>query len=162
MGNFIFDLPLYIQVRNIILAYYKYISKNVKTNIITHYYPFRVEFGGELSTSNSITPDYRYSSQGQEKQRETGWSSYRWRNYDAAMGRFFNIDPLAEDYNTWSTYAFSGNRVIDARELEGLEPLKINKTTQNLIIVNQGYVGTPLPGNTQSQKIKMGGLIMMV
>ncbi|GEN69615.1 hypothetical protein [Chryseobacterium rhizosphaerae] len=26
------------------------------------------------------------------------------------MGRFFNIDPLAETYHAWSTYAFSGNR----------------------------------------------------
>ncbi|WP_255815424.1 DUF4329 domain-containing protein [Chryseobacterium sp. MA9] len=75
-----------------------------------------------MNTSNSITPNYRYSTQGQEKQTETGWSSYKWRNYDAAMGRFFNVDPLSEKYNTWSTYAFSGNRVIDARELEGLEP----------------------------------------
>ncbi|REC66646.1 type IV secretion protein Rhs, partial [Epilithonimonas hispanica] len=35
---------------------------------------------------------------------------------------WLNIDPLAEKYPTWTPYAFSGNRVIDARELEGLEP----------------------------------------
>ncbi|MDR6489237.1 hypothetical protein J2799_003776 [Chryseobacterium vietnamense] len=45
------------------------------------------------------------------------------------MGRFFNVDPLAEDYHTWSTYAFSGNRVVDARELEGLEPKKVNEVS---------------------------------
>ena len=33
-----------------------------------------------------------------------------------------SIDPLTEEYHTWSPYVFSGNRVIDARELEGLEP----------------------------------------
>jgi hypothetical protein len=33
------------------------------------------------------------------------------------------IDPLAEKYPHNSTYAFSGNRVIDAVELEGLEPV---------------------------------------
>lgn len=38
------------------------------------------------------------------------------------VGRFFNIDPLSEEYPTWSPYVFSGNRVIDAREIEGLEP----------------------------------------
>ncbi|BFO67003.1 RHS repeat-associated core domain-containing protein [Chryseobacterium sp. KCF3-3] len=87
-----------------------------------HYYPFGLEFGGDLNIS-SISPSYRYSSQGQENQVDTKWSSYRWRNYDASMGRFFTVDPLAEIYPTWSTYAFSGNRVIDARELEGLEPV---------------------------------------
>lgn len=109
------------QVGNIRLAYYKDASGNVKIDRTTNYYPFGLEFGGELSTSNSITPNYKYSSQGQEKQMETGWSSYRWRNYDAAMGRFFNVDPLSEKYAYQSHYNFSENRVVDNVELEGLE-----------------------------------------
>lgn len=36
-----------------------------------------------------------------------------------------SIDPLTEDYTDWSPYVFSGNRVIDARELEGLEPYRL-------------------------------------
>jgi hypothetical protein len=39
-----------------------------------------------------------------------------------------NIDPLTEKYNTWSPYAFIGNRVVDSRELEGLEPQTIHFT----------------------------------
>ncbi|GAE66940.1 hypothetical protein CIN01S_20_00660 [Chryseobacterium indologenes NBRC 14944] len=115
------------QLGNIRLAYYKDASGNVKIDRTTNYYPFGLEFGAELSTSNSITPNYRYSSQGQEKQRETGWSSYRWRNYDATMARFFNVDPLSEKYAYQSHYNFSENRVVDGRELEGLEwiPLPI-------------------------------------
>ena len=46
------------------------------------------------------------------------------------VGRFFNIDPLAEKYTHNSTYAFSENRVIDARELEGLEAVLIHGTKQ--------------------------------
>ena len=138
---------------NIRLAYYKDASGNAKIDRATNYYPFGLEFGGELSTSNSITPNYKYSSQGQEKQRETGWSSYRWRNYDAAMGRFFNIDPLSEKYNTWSHYSFSGNRVIDARELEGLEPVDFRKNDgfKNLVVVVQGWSGDTKKGYTQAQ-----------
>lgn len=37
------------------------------------------------------------------------------------VGRFFNIDPLAEKFTYNSPYAFAENRVIDGRELEGLE-----------------------------------------
>lgn len=37
------------------------------------------------------------------------------------VGRFFNVDPLAEKYTYNSTYAFSENAVISYRELEGLE-----------------------------------------
>ena len=46
------------------------------------------------------------------------------------VARFFNIDPLAAKYPHNSTYAFSENRVIDARELEGLEAFVIHGTTQ--------------------------------
>lgn len=38
---------------------------------------------------------------------------------------------MAENYHTWSTYAFSGNRVVDARELEGLEPHVLFNTREN-------------------------------
>ncbi|MDH5032349.1 DUF6443 domain-containing protein [Chryseobacterium cucumeris] len=141
------------QVGNIRVAYYKDASGNLKIDRTTNYYPFGLEFGGELNISNSISPSYKYSTQGQEKQSETGWSSYRWRNYDAAMGRFFNIDPLSEKYNTWSTYAFSGNRVVDARELEGLEPVDFRKNDgfKNLVVVVQGYTGDTKKGYTQAQ-----------
>lgn len=37
------------------------------------------------------------------------------------VGRFFNIDPLSEEYSYQSHYNFSENRVIDNVELEGLE-----------------------------------------
>lgn len=109
------------QVGNIRLAYYKDASGNVKIDRTTNYYPFGLEFGGDLNVALSVSPNYRYSSQGQEKQLETGWSSYKWRNYDAAMGRFFSIDPLSEKYAYQSHYNFSENRVVDGRELEGLE-----------------------------------------
>lgn len=42
------------------------------------------------------------------------------------LGGFFNIYPLAEKYTHNSTYAFSENRVIDSRELEGLERVSIH------------------------------------
>nr|WP_262511412.1 RHS repeat-associated core domain-containing protein [Chryseobacterium pennipullorum] len=147
------------------LAYYKDTSGNLKVDRVTHYYPFGLEFGGELSTSNSISPFYSYSSQGQEKQRETGWSSYKWRNYDAAMGRFFNVDPLSEKYAYQSHYNFSENRVVDARELEGLEAVDFRKDDgyKNLVVVVQGWSGDTKKGYTQAQNrgdgsVDKGGL----
>jgi len=66
---------------------------------------------------------YNVKYQGQERQDEFGlnWDSFKWRNYDFAIGRFFNVDPLSEEYSYQSHYNFSENRVIDGRELEGLE-----------------------------------------
>ena len=66
---------------------------------------------------------YKYWYQEQERQTDLdlNWDSFKYRNYDYAIGRFMSVDPLAEKYPYNGMYNFSENRVIDARELEGLE-----------------------------------------
>ncbi len=49
------------------------------------------------------------------------WYAFKWRNYDASLARFHNIDPLAEEFTYNSPYNFAENRVVDGVELEGLE-----------------------------------------
>jgi RHS repeat-associated protein len=84
----------------------------------------------EMPPGGIVTPEiysgYNYKYQGQERQDELGlnWDSFKWRNYDMAIGRFMSIDPLAEKYSYQSPYNFSENRVVDSRELEGLEAVK--------------------------------------
>jgi RHS repeat-associated protein len=63
--------------------------------------------------------------QGQEHQEETGWDSFKWRNHQPDIGRFFNVDPLAESFYYNSPYAFSENHVTSHVELEGLEKVSI-------------------------------------
>jgi hypothetical protein len=48
--------------------------------------------------------------------------NYTFRMHDPRVGRFFARDPLEKKYPFYSPYQFSGNRVIDMVELEGLEP----------------------------------------
>lgn len=107
------------------------------------YYPF----GLEHSTGFKNNPNYQYTYQGQEKQVETGWLSFKWRNYDPAMGRFFNVDPLSEKYAYQSHYNFSENRVIDGIELEGLEFESFNDAREwamengwGIDIINEEFV----------------------
>jgi RHS repeat-associated protein len=77
---------------------------------------------GYNSVVNGYNPS-KYKFQGQELQEEFGlnWYSFKWRNYMPDIGRFFNIDPLAEEYAYNSTYAFGENKIGMGRELEGCE-----------------------------------------
>ncbi len=74
---------------------------------------------------NFSSPSYRYGFQGQEKDDEVKGNgnsiNYKYRMHDPRVGRFLSIDPLAKKYPWNSSYAFSENRVINSRELEGLE-----------------------------------------
>jgi len=125
-----------------------------------HYYPFglkhtnynsdvkayiKEEDGLKIKPETAfIKNGYNYKFQGQERQDELGlnWDSFKWRNYDYAIGRFMSIDPLTEKYMDWNPYAFSGNRVIDSRELEGLEPHSVNGSFKDATInFNQQYNG---------------------
>ncbi len=54
------------------------------------------------------------------------WDSFKYRNYDYTIGRFMSVDPLSEKFPFQSHYVFSANRVIDAREFEGLEAVAVN------------------------------------
>ena len=91
-----------------------------------NYYPFGLEHNGYNNVINGT--EYNYETfQGQEISKELGYNmlEFKYRHYDPAIARFVTIDPLTEDYTDWGPYVFSGNRVIDARELEGLEPYLI-------------------------------------
>lgn len=85
------------------------------------YYPF----GMLLPGRHANTPSYRYGFQGQEMDDELKGEgnsvNFKYRMHDPRVGRFFAIDPLAWQYSYNSPYAFSENRPIDSRELEGLE-----------------------------------------
>ncbi|WP_445453146.1 DUF6443 domain-containing protein [Flavobacterium sp. 25HG05S-40] len=106
--------------------YYPFGLKHTKYNIDQYFYD---NCGGSCIIKVKRSP-YQYKFQGQERQDEHGlnWDSFKWRNYDSAIGRFMGIDPLAEEYHNWSPYVFAGNQVIHSRELEGLEPVEdLNK-----------------------------------
>ncbi|WP_276963303.1 RHS repeat-associated core domain-containing protein, partial [Chryseobacterium sp.] len=117
---------------------------------VNNYYPFGLLHNYTATTQNA----YQYKYQGQELQ-ETGFYSFKWRNYMPDVGRFFNIDPLSEKYAYQSHYNFSENRVVDARELEGLEAVDFRKNDgyKNLVVVVQGWSGDTKKGYTQSQNV---------
>ncbi len=81
-----------------------------------------------LPNRHGNSSDYRYGFQGQEMDNEIkgegNSTNFKYRMYDNRLNRFFAPDPLASKYPHYSPYQFSGNRLIDAVELEGSEPTK--------------------------------------
>ncbi len=74
----------------------------------------------------SMGSGYRFGFNNQEKDKELGeYYAFEFRIHDARLGRFLSVDPLYKQYPFYSQYAFCGNRVIDSREIEGLEPGKL-------------------------------------
>lgn len=94
------------------------------------YYPFGLtfnEFKREDGKGNKMNT---FQDQELVTDLDVNWVSFKWRNHQPDIGRFFNVDPLAEDYYYNSPYAFSENHVVAHVELEGLEKMHFTKAAQ--------------------------------
>lgn len=103
------------------------------------YYPFGLSFNEFNADRLLQNPDgsfrtelrNRYTFQGQEveKDLDLGWSQFEFRMHDPALGRFASLDPLSQKYPYNTPYAFSENKLINGKELEGLEFVNTNVYT---------------------------------
>ncbi len=97
---------------------------------VSDYYPFGMKMPGRI-LNNDNPGKYGYNTQRAEQDIYKSKSAdlgkynvhyqYKFREYDTRIARFWSVDPLAASYPWNSTYAFAENRVIDGKDLEGLE-----------------------------------------
>ena len=87
-----------------------------------NYYPFGLKHKGynNIVTSTNIAQKYKYN--GKELQDELGLNLYDYgaRNYDPALGRWMNIDPLAEQSRRWSPYNYCMNNPVYFVDPDGM------------------------------------------
>jgi RHS repeat-associated protein len=89
------------------------------------YYPFGLTFNS-YQRENSVENKIKFQRQEHIDDLDLGWVQFKWRNHMPDIGRFFNVDPLADKYVYNSPYAFSENHVTSHVELEGLEKIEFN------------------------------------
>ena len=74
---------------------------------VNHYYPF----GGVFSTSTNVQP-YKYNGKELDTKNGLNWYDYGARHYDAALGRWHVVDPLAEKHYSNSSYTYCLNNPL--------------------------------------------------
>ena len=97
--------------------------QQIKSPIVQQedFYPFGLSFNSY--SREGALPNTLKLFQNQEHVDDLGlnWDQFKWRNHQPDIGRFFNVDKLADKYYYNSPYAFSENKVVAHVELEGLE-----------------------------------------
>lgn len=133
---------------------------NPSTNALTileenHYYPFGFKHSnynidqeyydsvnGVVSTSKSKLVPYKYRYNGKEYQDELGLNMYDYgaRNYDAALGRWMNIDPLAEQMRRFSPYNYCFNNPLRYIDPDGMRPANVDDLGRVKFDQNNTYI----------------------
>jgi RHS repeat-associated protein len=86
----------------------------------SNYYPFGLKHTGY---NGYVATDYKYKFNGKELQDELGLNMYDYgaRNYDPALGRWMNIDPLAETSRRFSPYTYALNNPVFFIDPDGMQ-----------------------------------------
>ena len=87
----------------------------------THYYPFGMAFNGAWY-SDATASKNKYLYNGKELNEEFGLnlSDYGARWYDASIGRWWSVDPLAEMTVNWSPYNYVESNPVNLIDPTGM------------------------------------------
>ena len=96
-----------------------------------NYYPFGGEHAGYNTVINGTYHPYGFG--GKEEQDELGlkWMDFGARNYDKWLGRWMTVDPLAEEFSSWSPYNAMKNNPVNFVDPTGMAAEWIPKLNEN-------------------------------
>ena len=88
----------------------------------TDYYPFGLAMAAQsYQKQSALDNDYLYNGKELQDEHNLGWTDYGARMYDAALGRWWVVDPLTELYPTLTPYNYVGNNPIIFVDPDGRE-----------------------------------------
>ena len=90
------------------------VDSSGKVEETNHYYPF----GGAFASTGNVQP-YKYNGKELDAKKGLNWYDYGARMYDAALGRWHVVDPMAEKYCGMSPYAYCNNSPTINVDLDG-------------------------------------------
>jgi len=102
-----------------------------------NYYPFGLKHKGY---NNNIVSEHPYKFNGKELNEELGldWYDFGARNYDAALGRWMNIDPLAEEFYDVSPYIAMMNNPLSYIDPDGRFSTNVTENDDGTYTVAEG------------------------
>lgn len=83
------------------------------------YYTYGLQTANLWTRENNTGNNFLYN-EGSELNTNTYWYDLPYRNYDPALGRFAQIDPLATSDHTLTPYHYAGNDPISFNDPSGL------------------------------------------
>ncbi len=87
-----------------------------------NYYPFGLTHKGYNSVLRGRNHTYGFTNKEEQDEIGLGWIDITARNYDPALGRWMNLDPLAEQMRRHSPYNYGFDNPIYFIDYDGMMP----------------------------------------
>jgi len=127
-------------------------SSDPNTNEIVeenNYYPFGLEHKGYNANINGRHHKYMFGGKEQQDELGLNWYDITDRNYDPALGRWMNLDPLAEKMRRHSPYNYAFDNPIFFIDADGMSPIASLRNGEQLSqksIDNSAFGGNQISG----------------
>ena len=172
-------------------VYYYYLTDHLGNNRVVanasstviqrnHYYPFGMSFADTPLAEQGKQP-YKYNGKELDQMHGLNMYDYSARYYESALGRFTSVDPLAENYYSWSPYNYgycNPGRYIDPtgegpgdvirgigegleQKIKGIEGLITTLTKDGPIAVAQQIGESMKPTSITDAVVKVGDMMTM-
>jgi RHS repeat-associated protein len=151
---------------NVKLSYTKNPSNNALTILDeNNYYPFGLMHKGYNNLVSTNNPAEKLLFNGKELQDELGLNVYDYgaRNYEPALGRWMNIDPLADKGRRWSPYNYAMDNPVFFIDPDGMQALAgdVNNPNQMVPFEREGmgihFIGGDGPGDPPKNYVPSPG-----
>ena len=110
-----------------------------------HYYSFGLAFEGAWLQNDAGARDNKYGYNSKELNDDFGlnWNDYGARWYDASVGRWNGVDPLAEVYFSKTTYCYAINNPLSYIDPDGRNAvLTVDKEKKHVDVTTTFYWST--------------------
>ncbi|MEM8846831.1 MAG: RHS repeat-associated core domain-containing protein [Bacteroidota bacterium] len=89
------------------------------------FYPFGLKHKGYNEAvsplGNSVANKWKYNDKELEESLGLNWYDYGARNYDATIGKWMNVDPMADKYLDMSPYNYTANNPVYFVDPDGMD-----------------------------------------
>lgn len=127
---------------------------NLQIQEENNYYPFGLKHKGYNNAQNGRDHKYGFGNKEEQDELGLGWIDITARNYDASLGRWMNLDPLAELMRRHSPYNYAFDNPVYFIDPDGNLPQCECQKTWRVYNFGNGSVqqsgGTNGNGNSSS------------
>ncbi|MEO9511664.1 MAG: RHS repeat-associated core domain-containing protein [Flavobacteriaceae bacterium] len=101
----------------------------------SNYYPFGLKHkgyntGGDTALGNDVAQRWKYNGMELDESFNIETYDFGARNYDPALGKWMNLDPLAEQMTRHSPYNYAFDNPVFFIDPDGMKPTKYNVTDE--------------------------------